>query len=122
MSDLQKIRKTNLRALVREWEGPSNLARKLGYGGPSFVSQMLGTHKPVTEKTARLVEEKLDLPAGWLDTPHDEAKNHGKVDMSLVSRILQVAGAALDDAGVRLAPSRLADLVVLLYDDAIAKG
>lgn len=41
MPDLQAVRKRNLRALIKEHGGPSQLAKQLGYAGPSYLSQLL---------------------------------------------------------------------------------
>lgn len=77
------IRKANLRLLLQQWEGPSTLAKKLGYAGPSYLSQIVGGHRPITEKTARDIEAKLDLPAGWMD--RDKSGESGRVDNAQVA-------------------------------------
>lgn len=49
----QIIRKENLRLLLIQWGGPTNLAKKLKYSGPSYLSQLLSGNRPFSEKTAR---------------------------------------------------------------------
>jgi len=65
--DIQLVRKLNLRALVALYGGPSRLADRIGYGGPSFVCQMTSGKKAITEKTIRKIEKELGLPYGWMD-------------------------------------------------------
>lgn len=63
------IRRTNLQRLAaaRSW-GPSELSSHIG-GRYSYWSDMLrdGSHKSFGERAARNIEERLDLPRGWLD-------------------------------------------------------
>lgn len=120
MPDLQALRKKNLRALIKQWEGPTNLAKKLHYSGPSYLSQLVGRHKPITEKTARFIEHALDLPAGWMDA--DRVAQDGKVDTALIGRVMLSVSAALDDAGLRLSPIKMAELVSFVYECAADKG
>jgi hypothetical protein len=123
MPDLQALRKRNLRALIKQWEGPSNLAKKLHYSGPSYLSQMIGPGKPITEKTARFIEATLSLPSGWMDADHAvQTGQHTRVDTTVINRVMCVVGAALQDAGVQLSPPRLADLVGLAYEHAVEHG
>lgn len=123
MPDLQALRKKNLRALIKEWEGPTNLAKKLHYTGPSYLSQMIGPSKPITEKTARFIESELDLPSGWMDGDHAATTGqHARIDTTIINRVMLSVGAALQNTGVQLSPPRLADLVGLAYEHAIEHG
>lgn len=122
MNDLQARRKKNLRALIKQWEGPTNLARKLHYRGPSYLSQMIGPHKPVTEKTARAIEAALALPNGWLDADHATPSGAGHIDTALISRVLLAISAVLDGSGVVLSSPRMAGLVSLCYEHAAEHG
>ena len=54
--DAQTTRLKNLKLLVRQWGGPASLAKKLKLSGPSYLSQLLSGHRPITEKTARKFE------------------------------------------------------------------
>lgn len=119
MTDLQAVRKRNLRALIRQWDGPTNLAKKLRYSGPSYLSQLIGSAKPITEKTARTIESALELPVGWLDADRTGQVGHvGRLDTALVSRAMLSVSAALEDAGVSVSPARMAGLVGLVYEHA----
>lgn len=62
-------RRANLRLLAARFDGTSQLAAKLNLRHPSYLSQLIGPNpqRNVSERTARLFEQRLDLPAGWLD-------------------------------------------------------
>lgn len=119
MPNLQALRKKNLRALIKQWDGPTNLAKKLGYSGPSYLSQMIGEHKPITEKTARFVETTLDPPAGWLDNDNHDS---GRADTANVARVLLAVGAAIENTGAKVSPGRLADIATFVYEHLCRNG
>lgn len=64
-------RRENLRRLIAACGGPSAVADRLGYSNASYVVQMTGPNptRPVSERTARTVEEVFLLPALSLDEP-----------------------------------------------------
>lgn len=68
MRQLAETRRANLRKLADQ-HGSTNLAQRLGYSSVSFLCQMIGPNprRPVTEKTARAVEDELGLQPGWMD-------------------------------------------------------
>lgn len=115
-------RRENLRRLIEQWDGPSNLAAKLGYSNASFLVQMAGPHpiRDVSERTARKIESKLDLPRGYLDKKPTGGKP--EVSTELVSTVVRYVGQACQDAGVRLTPEKFADVVAVLYQDAVENG
>jgi hypothetical protein len=120
------VRRDNLRHLVRQHDGPAALARRLGYRSAAFIVQMAGPHptRPVSERTARGVEEKLGLPAGWLDRPDAApapAPPAGKatVDSALVTDVLRLVAESCEAMGVTLTHAKFADVVSLLYTDAV---
>lgn len=112
-------RRENLRRLIEQWNGPAALAGKLGYANASFLVQMAGPHpnREVTEKTARKIEAALGLPPNWLDGKPDARPAPG-VDTNAVAEIIRLVGHTAEEMGVRLANSKLADLVALVYADA----
>jgi hypothetical protein len=84
---------------------------------------MIGPSKPITEKTARFVEETLGLPHGWMDGDHAALTGqHARVDTSLIRRVMLSVSAALQDAGVQLPPHRMALLAELAYEHAAEHG
>lgn len=114
MADVGKIRLANLRALIEQWEGAGNLARKLGYTNASTLAQMAGRNpsRPITEKMARKIEADLELPANWMDSTH----RADAVDHSQVSKAIQAVGLALQEAGKNIDPAKLADVVSVVYE------
>lgn len=77
-ADILAWRRENLRQLTAQRGGPTALAAKLGYRGPSFISQMTGprANRVVTEAIARWIEQQLRLPAGSLDQPPASGLEH----------------------------------------------
>ncbi len=65
---LHKTRIGNMRALVANFGSHAELARRLAVS-PEYIFQLCGVNpvRSISEKTARDVEEKLALTAGWLD-------------------------------------------------------
>lgn len=124
-TDVQELRRRNLKGLVEQWDGPTNLAKKLGYTGPSYVSQMVSGNRPITEKAARQIEAKLDLTIGYLDRndrPTAKTTRPAAVDTDAVSRIITTVGTLASEEGVALNPSKFSELVALVYEDAAARG
>ena len=52
---MNDTRLANLRALLKEWDGPTNLSKRLGYRSPAFLVQIAGPNpsRTLSEKTAR---------------------------------------------------------------------
>lgn len=69
MATVQELRLNNLRELIKEHGGASELARKAGYSAPSYLMQMAGPNptRKISEDTARQIETKLSLRPGSLD-------------------------------------------------------
>jgi hypothetical protein len=116
-------RRTNLRALIDQWEGPLQLAKKLGYANASFIVQMAGPNpsRQVSERFAQMVEDKLNLGRGYMD------KKPGAVqtvllNTDLLNDCVRVVTQECEDAGVRFAPAKFADLVTLVYTDAVGNS
>lgn len=80
--DVLARRRQNLRTLAAQRDGVTGLAKRLGYSGPSYLSQMIGPqhNRPISERTARHIEAELDLPAGWLDQDHGHFAGEVKVE------------------------------------------
>jgi hypothetical protein len=71
MSRVVEVRRANVRQLMGERGGLTDLSKRLGYKNPSFLSQMTGPEptREITEKTARKIEKALALDPGSLDQP-----------------------------------------------------
>ena len=69
--DITLIRKTNLKYLIKQEGNSTVLASRLAMS-KSQLSQ-LRHDKNIGNMLARSIEEKLDLPHGWLDKINTEA-------------------------------------------------
>ena len=114
--DVFATRRRNLRDLIRQHEGATNLAKLLGYSSPSYLSQMVGPRpsRQVTEKVARQIEHRLRMSPGWLDKAHGQY--HSSVDEHSVSETIVLVGQMLDDAKVKTTPRQFAELVALAQE------
>jgi len=126
MSDIQEVRRRNLRRLVQDHEGMNNLARQLGLTKGAYISQLL-SDKPlrtISEKVARKWERTLGLAYGWLDgDPGTQARTNLKtLDAALLEGVILEVSQAAADIGVPLPPGRMAELVSMQYMDAVAMG
>lgn len=120
MSKTNPQRLENLRHLIDEAGGSSNLAKKLGYSNASFLVQMAGPNpmRSITEKTARKFEEQLGLSSGWLDMPHgDQSESKQPVlhepvaSVDEIVDLIKMVGKVLDEENVTLPAVKFADLV-----------
>lgn len=115
--DIQETRRKNLAVLTEQWGGPSGLAKKLKLSGPSYISQILGGHRPITEKTARKYEAELELPPGWLDEERSGRPKPAPVDDKLFRRVIAVTDAMLREEGVELSRVKFGDLIIMVYEE-----
>ena len=111
-------RRAALALLAKQWGGPTSLSKKLGVT-PSYISQMLSGERPITEKSARKFEEKLGLRLGYMSEPHE---GDVAIDQSLVLKVIHRVGIALDECKMTLPPTKFADVVTLVYEEAARTG
>lgn len=109
-------RRANLRALIHQHRGASNLAKLLGYTSPSYISQMAGPKptRQITEKVARDIERKLLLPSGWLD--QQPTVYRVEVDERRVQEVVLLVGQLLRDTSTTVVPEQFAGLVALAHE------
>lgn len=124
LADVYEVRRENLRRLIEQWGGPKALGVKLGYKNASFLVQMAGPNpnREITEATSRKIEQSLDLPAAWMDQVHPESTGPVQVDHTLISRVIKAVVQTADDMRVTMDPSKLGDVVSMVYDDAETNG
>ena len=122
--DVLQRRRNNLRALAAQWNGVSGLSKKLGYTGPSYLSQMIGPqhNRPISEKTARHIEQVLGRASGWLDQDHHgitqeepRTRNHSEPLFVTVSQALQ---DVLKEMGVTLTQEKAHAVFIRIYTEA----
>ena len=114
MKSVYDTRRENLRALMREWGGPTSLAKKLGHSNGSYLAQLIGPHP------SREIEGKLALPLGWLDGEHDGQGR--QIDDQTLGECVRAVAAAIRDAGLRPDPDAYANLVSLAYEHTKLTG
>lgn len=121
-NSVYNIRLSNLRALIRQWETATSLAKKLGHSNPSFVVQLAGPNprRKISEKVARDIEAKLRLPVGWMDQSHPD--NQLQIDDVFLRECVRMVSLCIRDAGLTLNPDVVATLTSLAYEHAKATG
>lgn len=84
MTDIDEIRRGNLRAIELEFGGPAGAAKRLGMSNSQFTNLRDGakdskTGKPrgMRKETARRIEAAAGKPSGWLDIDHQDRASHG---------------------------------------------
>lgn len=75
--------------------------------------------REITERTARKIELALNLPTLWLD---QDGPVSARLDMTLVSKIINVISQMAEDEGIKLKPSALSEMVALTYGDSERSG
>jgi len=122
MNSVYDLRRENLRVLMAQWGGPTSLAKKLGHSNGSYVAQLAGPNpsREVSEKVAREIENKLQLPAGWLDSK--QSSKASSVDDATLSLCVSAVAAAVRDAGLRPDPDTYGTLVSLVYEHTKLTG
>lgn len=115
-TDVFDNRRENLRALIHQHRGATNLSKMLGLTSPSYLSQMVGPRRSrqVTEKTARDIERKLLLPSGWLD--QQPTVRPVNVDDGRVQEVVLLVGQLLKDTHTTVSPEQFAGLVALAHE------
>ena len=126
ISDIKNIRRDNVRKLMTERGGPLVLAKRLGYRNSSFLIQLAGPNptREISERTARAIEQALDLPNLWLDEAHatPATRQAEEVNTDVVSSAIRICAEVCEEFGIALKPVKFADLVVLAYSDAASNG
>jgi hypothetical protein len=121
---VMEVRRDNLRKLIPQWGGAVAIATKLGHAGAAFITQMAGPNptREMSEKQARKIESKLDLPRGWLDSNHNdgaEGGDKGELKIGLDERRLETClnevFKSCEKHNVQPTPEKFAKIVVMVY-------
>ena len=120
MSSIFEVRRDNLRRLTDQWGGPTSLAKKLGHSNGSYLAQLAGPHptRDLSEKVAREIERKLQLPDGWMDHLHKAPP--GQPDTGLLIDAVAIVRDVLDAEGAKAQRAQVEELVALAYEHALA--
>jgi DNA-binding transcriptional regulator YdaS (Cro superfamily) len=128
MATVEATRVANLKALIEQHGGVSKFSRRLGYANPSFLSQMVGPNptREITEKSARKIEAKLGVAPGTLDqngvAAPPVAAAPADATTALIVEVLRRVGKACESEGVNASPSKVGEVAVLAYLDAVEHG
>lgn len=125
MTDINEVRRKNLRKLVNDYEGMNSLARRLGLTRGAFISQLLSTPpvRTMGEKTARKWEKALGLAEGWMDLPAGEARNVPMTETQvLIETIVKRVLEETKQRRLNLSPEQISNLVGMSYRDAEMSG
>lgn len=116
------IRRANLRKLMEQWGGPTSLATKLGHSNGSYMAQLAGPHpsRDVSEKVARDIEVKLNLPPGWMDKSHKGSP--GQVDTNTLIEVVALVQDLLDGSKLKPPKEKFTEVVNLVYERAQESG
>lgn len=122
MKSVYQIRRENLRVLMKEWGGPTSLAKKLGHSNGSYVAQLVGPNpsREISEKVAREIETKLSVASGWMDQEHNGKPR--QVDDETLGLCVRAVAAAIRDAGLKPDPEAYGNLVGLAYEHTKLSG
>ncbi len=111
----KEIRRKNLRALVDKADSGAAFAKQADIA-PSLLSQILGQNptRNIGDRLARKIEDRLTLPAGWLDSIHgaivaepaDSPIRTGESDGNNRYQALLTLGKLIED----FTPAELAEL------------
>lgn len=124
IDDKMDLRRKNLRRYQStagdEWQ---RIAKKTGFSA-SHLSQIMSGHRPFTERTARTIEQKLQLAASWLD---QEISNSGTASQigdepSLAGVITAIDSAERASGRALKNDARYGRLVELVYEDCRVRG
>ncbi|WP_346839804.1 S24 family peptidase [Microbulbifer sp. SAOS-129_SWC] len=66
--DIKDIRRANIN-LLADMYGRTDISEKLGYPDNNYINQLCSGHGSFGSRTARKIEEALQLPRGWMDYP-----------------------------------------------------
>jgi len=137
VAQIGMVRRDNLRKLIHQHDGPSALARKLGYKNAAFLVTMAGPNptREVTETSARKIEAKLGLPPHSLDAaaigrakPSLQANfangcgRTAPMNADLMHEVIVRVGEYLEAVPVKLSAAKFADVVLFIYIDAAERG
>lgn len=119
--DTQAQRRHNLKRIIADMGGsPSSLAKLLDLAGPSFISQMTGGSRGISDKMSRRIESATGKPVYWMDMDHssDAPARKVSVDPSFVGGAAAAVAGIQQQLKVDIGPEKYAEIVNLVYEHA----
>lgn len=120
MTDIDEIRRANLRLIEQESGSPTDAAKKIGMSLAQFSNlrdgakdSQTGKARGMRKETARRIEEAVGKPSGWLDQVHDQ---EGNEPQATTVNIASSPYEAPSDSGEGR------DLIITQYDVGGAMG
>lgn len=91
MKSIDDVRRENLRKAIDDLFGGSQTAAaaRLGKDKPTQVNHWLGGTKNMSKGTARIIEEKFELPPFWMDSEHGSGASDASIIVSKGNQILK---------------------------------
>lgn len=123
LSKTNERRMRNLRAVIASYEQQTHLATELGWT-PSYLSQLVGPNptRPISEKTARHVEQKLELENGFLDSQPQPPNLKPATSGDLLENVMLTVDSCQSAAGWKLSPEKYRALISHLHKAASKHG
>ncbi len=78
--DNKEIRRANLLLLIAEAGSAAALAHRAGID-ETYLRNIKNAVREMGDELARRIEEKLEMPHGWMDTQQDRATDHHAQDL-----------------------------------------
>jgi len=116
--DIQQTRRAQLREVIEKQGGAASVAKRLGWT-VSYIGQLTKGVRPITEKTARRVEEKLLLKRHALDGETVNGAAFEGVDHALLGKAIVAVAEGIETTHAQLTPQQQADLISAVYEHAV---
>lgn len=120
MTDIDEIRRANLRLIEQESGSPTDAAKRIGMSLAQFSNlrdgakdSQTGKARGMRKETARRIEEAFGKPAGWLDQVHSQEGNEHQLPAASIASSPYEAPSANGEGR---------DLIITQYDIGGAMG
>lgn len=115
---LQEVRRVNFRKLINESTGVTALARRLKKT-KGWVGQLQSGHRPITEKTASIIESSLAKPEGWLSKDQTGmTESSRQIVIADIDSAFDAVRAELKAEGVTATIEQIMQMVKLVHREA----
>lgn len=122
MTEIQSLRRANLKTKVKEAGGPAAVARRTGHADQSYIGNVLAGRKALGEKAARDIERRMGWAEYELDRRPGESIPFENTDRATLAACVREVGDALEQQGKPANPAKFAELVALYYEHCVLSG